>query len=247
MKLYLIRHAESANNAVYGTDNQKAGHTSDPEITDPGHRQGQCLGRHFAMTDNEPRQHPHEKSSEIHYGLTHLYCSLMSRSLLTAQYIAEACGLNMVARPDIFEYQGIYEIDDNGNEVGVEGPGRSYFEKRFPDAHLPEELTEKGWWNRPVESETQFLSRVESSLDDIQALHGHTDHNVAMVVHGDYIDQSINQIMGVERIAENYNNPWVANWVFHNTSISRIGIVNGSRTVVYLNRIDHLPVDLVTW
>ncbi len=247
MKLYLIRHAESANNAVYGTDNQHASHSPDPEITDPGHRQGQCLGQHFAMTDTEPRQHPDEKSSDIQYGLTHLYCSLMSRSLLTAQYIAEACGLKMVARPDIFEYQGIYEIDNNGNQVGVEGPGRRYFEKRFPDVQLPEELSEKGWWNRPVESQTQFLARVENSLDHIQALHGGTDHHVAMVVHGDYIDQCINHIMGVERIAENYKTPWVANWVFHNTSISRIDIINGSRNVVYLNRIDHLPPDLVTW
>jgi broad specificity phosphatase PhoE len=98
-----------------------------------------------------------------------------------------------------------------------------------------------------VESETQFLTRVETSLDEIQALHGHTDHSVAMVVHGDYIDQCINHMMGVERIPVNYKNAWVANWVFHNTSISRIDIVNGSRNVVYLNRIDHLPVDLVTW
>ena len=247
MRLYLIRHAESANNAVYGTGNQHSGHSPDPEITDPGRRQGQLLGQHFAMSDNEPRQHPYDKSSEIHYGLTHLYCSLMSRSLLTAQYIADACGLNMVARPDIFEYQGIYEFDDNGQEMGAEGPGRSYFEKRFPNAHLPEDLTEKGWWNRPVESESEFLIRVESSLNEIQMLHGHTDHNVAMVVHGDYIDQCINHIMGVERIPENYNNAWVANWVFHNTSISRIDIVNDSKNVVYLNRIDHLPGDLVTW
>ena len=247
MKLYLIRHAESANNAVYGTANQKSGHTPDPEITDSGHEQGKLLGQHFAMTDKEPRQHPYERSPEIHYGLTHLYCSLMSRSLLTAQYIADACSLSMVVRPDIFEYQGIYEIDENGNEIGVEGPGRSYFENRFPDAYLPEALTEKGWWDRPVERESAFIGRVKSSLDEIQALHGNTDHNVAMVVHGDYIDQCINHIMGVERIPENYNNAWVANWVFHNTSISRIDIVNESRNVVYLNRIDHLPADLVTW
>jgi hypothetical protein len=53
--------------------------------------------------------------------------------------------------------------------------------------------------------------------------------------------------MGVHRKPENYKTHWVSNWVFHNTSISRLDIVNESRNVVYLNRIDHLPAEMVTW
>ena len=68
-----------------------------------------------------------------------------------------------------------------------------------------------------------------------------------MVVHGDFIDQFINELMGAPRHHHNYSNDWVANWTFHNTSISRIDFVNGSNTVVYLNRIDHLPAELISW
>jgi len=53
--------------------------------------------------------------------------------------------------------------------------------------------------------------------------------------------------MGVVRHQPNYDNHWVANWTFHNTSISRIDFVNGSNNVVYMNRIDHLLNELVTW
>ena len=55
------------------------------------------------------------------------------------------------------------------------------------------------------------------------------------------------ELLGVNRLQPNYQGAWEANWVFHNTSISRIDISSSSRNVVYLNRIDHLPVDLVTW
>ena len=73
------------------------------------------------------------------------------------------------------------------------------------------------------------------------------DENVALVAHGDFIDQFINELMDVDRHAHNYANHWVANWAFHNTSISRIDFVDGAHNVIYLNRIDHLPTELITW
>jgi 2,3-bisphosphoglycerate-dependent phosphoglycerate mutase len=247
MRLYLIRHAESANNVLYaGTDNVD-GRTPDPEITDTGHSQAQLLARHIAEPGNEPRLHPEENGDRNHYGLTHLYCSLMTRSMLTAEYISKTCQVKLEALPDIFERKGLYEFDGNGNEVGVSGPGRQYFTDRFPDIALPDSLDHTGWWDRPAESDADFFSRVNQSLANINSRHGHTDDSVGMVVHGDYIDQCINALMDVERQPQNYNKAWVANWVFHNTSVSRIDLVSGSRHVVYLNRIDHLPAGLVTW
>jgi len=53
--------------------------------------------------------------------------------------------------------------------------------------------------------------------------------------------------MGVSRSEENYSADWESNWVSHNTSISRIDFINGSQNVIYLNRIDHLSAELVTW
>ena len=247
MRLYLIRHAESANNAVYGTDDEVSSHKPDPEITETGHQQGKLLGAHLMAANVEPRQHPYETTDSKNYNLTHVYCSLMTRSLLTAAYISEAIGIPTTVLHDIFEKKGLYEINQHGEEIGVAGPGRSYFVKRFPNVNLPIGLSEAGWWNRPVESDEDFLQRVSASMDSIIQKHGGSNDKVAMVVHGDYIDQCINQLLGVKRHEQNYQSAWVSNWALHNTSISRIDIVDGSRTVVYLNRIDHLTPDLVTW
>jgi 2,3-bisphosphoglycerate-dependent phosphoglycerate mutase len=247
MRLYLIRHAESANNAVYGTDAEFSGHSPDPEITETGQKQGVQLGEHAIAADNEPRQHPFETQNQINYGFTHLYCSLMTRSILTAEYIANAYSLPLTARDDIFERLGIHTFDEGGNRRSDPGPSRSYFEERFPSLQLPAWLNDQGWWNRPVESDNDFFARVKTSLNKIIQEHGDTNHSVAMVVHGDYIDQCVNELMGVERTRQNYEKKWVANWVFHNTSISRLDVEGDSRQVVYLNRIDHLHPALVTW
>jgi 2,3-bisphosphoglycerate-dependent phosphoglycerate mutase len=225
-RLYLVRHAQSENNVIWDGSDDHPNRRPDPEITELGHRQAQALGEHLAHPRAEPRQHPFADTEQAHFGLTHVYCSLMTRSILTGEYIAQACGLKLEALPDIFEKHGIYDVDANGNLQGLPGPGREYFEQRFDNLELPDELNDDGWWNRPL-----------SNSDDC----------IAMVAHGDFIDQFVNELMGVVRHQPNYDNHWVANWTFHNTSISRIDFVDGSSNVVYTNRIDHLPNDLVTW
>ena len=247
-RLYLIRHAQSENNAIWdGRGDHQPGRKVDPEITDSGHRQAEVLGAHLAHPLAEPRQHPFENEPLAHFGLTHLYCSLMTRSILTADHIADACGLKLQAMPDIFEKHGMYDVDAENNLQGVAGPGRDYFNQRFPQLGLPDDFNEAGWWSRPVEDEASFLQRIKSVVAEVRERLAGSDDNVAMVVHGDFIDQFVNELMGVVRHQPNYDNHWVANWTFHNTSISRIDFVQGAHNVVYLNRIDHLDNELITW
>ena len=246
-RLYLIRHAQSANNETWDGSNHLAGRKPDPEITAIGHRQAQTLAGHLAHPQAEPRQHPFNQAEEFHFGLTHVYCSLMTRSILTAEYIATACGLELHALSDIFEKFGIYDVDDDGNLQGLPGPGRDYFEQRFPRLRLPEEFNDDGWWSRPVENELAFIERMKKVVNNFRRRLDQGEESIALVAHGDFIDQFVNELMGVVRHQPNYDNHWVANWAFHNTSISRIDFVNGSHNVVYMNRIDHLPNELVTW
>lgn len=247
-RLYLIRHAQSENNVIWdGTGDHQPGRVSDPEITETGHQQARVLAEHLAHPQAEPRQHPFAGTPEQHYGLTHVYCSLMTRSVLTAGYIADACGLKPQALPDIFEKHGIYDVDDEGIMHGRPGPGRDYFSDRFPQLELPAEFNDAGWWNRPVEDEASFLQRMKEVVSRLHHQLHDSDDRVAMVVHGDFIDQFINELMGVVRHQPNYDSHWVANWTFHNTSVTRIDYLQGSHSVIYLNRIDHLSNELVTW
>ena len=246
-RLYLVRHAQSANNVVWDGSPHQRGRHEDPEITELGHRQAAAVAEHFAHPHAEPPQRRHDPAGHSHFGLTHVYCSLMTRSVLTAEYIARACGLDLEAHPEIFEKWGIYNHDEDGNLVGLPGPGRDYFERRFPALKLPEDLDEGGWWNRPMEDEPGFVERVQRVVAEFsERLHG-SDERVAIVVHGDFIDEFVNALTGAPRHGHNYRDGGGANWTFHNTSVSRVDFVDGTQNVVYLNRVHHLPNELVTW
>ncbi len=246
-RLYLIRHAQSANNETWdGSDFHPERHP-DPEITALGHRQAAALAEHLAHPESEPRQHPFVPPRERHYGLTHVYCSLMTRSILTAEYVADVCGLELHALADVFEKYGLYEFDSERNKIGLPGPGRSYFDERFPRLGLPAEVADDGWWKRPAEDEEAFVERMRGVVATLRPRLLESDERVALVAHGDFLDQFVNELMGVERHPVNYERHWFGNWTFHNTSISRIDFVDGAHAVVYLNRIDHLPNDLISW
>jgi 2,3-bisphosphoglycerate-dependent phosphoglycerate mutase len=246
-RLYLIRHAQSANNAIWNGDDHGEGRMPDPEITETGHQQAVKLGEFLAHPEAEPRQHPFKPGNTASFNLSHVYCSLMTRSILTAEYITNACGLELNAHADLFEKEGIYDVAEDGQLRGLPGQDRSYFENRFPQLKLPENLNDDGWWSRPAEDLSSFLGRMKSVVEQFRQQHADSDDCIAMVAHGDFIDQFINELMGVDRHDSNYRNDWVANWTFHNTSISRFDFLNGSSSAVYLNRIDHLPADLITW
>ena len=249
MKLYLIRHAESANNAILAANGDESGRVPDPEITEIGHQQARHLGDHLAHPEGDSRQPSFAdgRQGAQNYGLTHLYCSLMTRSILTAEYIAGACNLPLFAHLDIFERGGIYDVEADGSSTGLPGPGRSYFAERFPNLVVPASVGEAGWYARPAETDAQFVARTDKALRDIVGRHKDTDDSVAMVVHGDFIDQAVNGLLGLSRWTENYRTAWMGNWAAHNTSITRFDLLADAKVVVYTNRLDHLAVDLVTW
>lgn len=244
MKLYLIRHAESVNNALYSRTGGQEGRVPDPDITEIGHQQAQRLARLLADESAEPRKTL--SSKQTGFGLTHLYCSLMTRTIQTGSYIAEACGLKLITLNNTFERGGIYQINEHGIPVGLPGPGRYYFMDRFPKLILPESIGQTGWYNRPFETESMFVQRMKKAVREIINRHAGTEHSVALVAHGHFIDQFVNELMRIERHTNNYTNEFKLNWKFHNASISRIEFVDGATIVVYLNRIDHLSADLVT-
>ncbi len=249
MKLYLIRHGESANNAFDSGTGEQGARVPDPELTEIGHQQAKLLAGHMADPQGDPLQHPSTNRRDVQreFGLTHIYCSLMTRSILTAQYVAQACGLPLIAHAEIFESEGVYEEASDGTKTGVPGPDRDYFSTRFSDIQLPETLGDGGWYNRPFETKDKFLRRSKQIVQEFLHRHAGTDDTVAMVIHGDLIDQLVNDFVGVERRPANYDIHWVANWAVHNTAITRIDFIAESRVVVYTNRTQHLPPEMITW
>ena len=245
MRLYLIRHAESANNAIYSGTGEETGRVPDPDITEKGQAQTERLAHLLADDAAEKVQLP--RSGRSGFQFTHLYCSLMTRTMMTGTPVARKLGLPLIALENTFENGGIYEVQEDGKPLGLPGPGRSYFTNRFPHIRLPDSVDETGWYNRPYETNAMFIKRMKQVVPETLVRHGGTQDTVGLIAHGDFIDQFINELMGVRRLPANYEGYWEANWAFNNTAVSRIDFEGGSPTIVYLNRIDHLPAELITW
>ncbi len=247
MELYIIRHAQSTNNALKNPRFR----INDPALTALGHQQAELVAQHLAdgvnleMTVGISDEDTHVNRRRG-YKLTRLYCSAMHRAMLTANHIGQATGLTPEIWLDIHEAGGIFDgypdggifdgNPDRGNLVGQAGRSRAEILAEFPHFNLPPEITETGWWNKPHEDWAACLGRAIRVADELgrMARDANPAERVAMVSHGGFIDALLkaltNQVPGHQ--------------VFHhhfNTAITRLDIEkDGYLHVRYINRVPHL-------
>jgi 2,3-bisphosphoglycerate-dependent phosphoglycerate mutase len=254
MLLYLIRHAQSANNDLYARTGDSVGRLADPPLTEIGHRQAQLLAHHLSARslDNDPPPNLIGKYADRHdrlgYGLTHLYCSLMTRAIQTAGYIAAATGLPLVAWPEIHERGGLHEWDEaSGEDVGVAGPGRAHFTREYPHLILPDTLDDTGWWNRPYETVEESFPRARLVWRQLLERHGDGEDRVGLVLHGGFFQALLLVLLGFD---ETPGNPGLGinelGFGISNASITRIEINQQRAGMRYLNKVDHLPSEFIT-
>jgi 2,3-bisphosphoglycerate-dependent phosphoglycerate mutase len=245
MQLYIIRHAESENNALWARTGSSNGRLPDPLLTETGQQQARHLAQYLAKNWRETavsEKDPHNRNG---YHFTHLYTSLMLRAVATGSAIAEQVKLPLVAWEIIHEFGGIYEHDQETEErIGLPGPNRAYFATNFPHLILPDLLGEAGWWQRPYEPREQTMLRAKTFLDDLQQRHGPSDR-VAVVTHGGFFVAVLRTLFGFSTLhnSEGENKIWLH---ANNTSITRLDFGEEEIGLVYLNRLDHLPTDLIT-
>ena len=255
MLLYLIRHAESTNNELYTLTGGSDGRSADPPLTELGHRQAQRLARFLAAPLIDPPDGEPPLLSDFiarhdrrGFGLTHLYCSLMTRAIQTGSYIATATGLPISGWINVHEHGGLHHIDEEtGEDIGLPGPGRAWFEAEYPHLSLPDNLGELGWWNRPKETITEARARARAVWAEILDRHGNTDDRVAIVTHGGFFQSLLIALISDEDsisipILEHAN----MGFGMSNASISRFEVSNGRIVARYINRVDHLPDELIT-
>lgn len=240
MQLYFIRHAQSANNALWERTGQSDGRSEDPELTELGWHQAKLVAQ-FLRTGSPVGGHECGAQGELGFGITHLYTSLMVRAVMTGTVIAESLGLPLQAWEDIHEEGGIYlDDEETGQPVGLLGKSRAYFEKNFPELVLPEDMNDAGWWgSRPFEKREDRMPRTLRFLDELRRRHGATQDRVAMVSHGGFFALLITALLGLPA----RDGFW---FTMYNTGITRIDFDDQVVRLVYQNRTDHLPVNLVS-
>ncbi len=241
MRFYFIRHAQSANNALWDRTGASKGRSMDPEVTEMGKRQAVLLARFLCQ--GQPGQAGLDGSDPQNvagFGITHLYCSLMERAVYTASQIGEALDLPVHAWVDLHEEGGIYLDDETTGEfMGLAGSNRAYFMTHYPRLVLPESLGEDGWWNRPFEAYELRTPRARRVLEELLITHGSTDDRVAVISHGGFYNHLMAAVLGLPGIG----NPWFR---MNNCAITRIDFLQEGVVVVYQNRLDYMPRELVT-
>jgi len=229
MQLYLVRHGQSFNNTLP----DGVGRVADPPLTESGVKQAPLVARHLAEA---PAKDPYsDDGPTAGYGITKLYTSAHLRCLQTSEPIAEALDLDAEIWVDVHEEAGIWM---EGVET-LPGMRRSEIADQFPRVKIPDEIGEEGWWNRPRETEAQWVARADRVAAELWREHADTDDHIAIVAHGGFINDLVSALVA--------NGPLPSGAISsRNTSISYITFIDGKAMVGYLNRIEHLPADLVT-
>ena len=240
----MIRHAQSENNELWARTGSSNGRSPDPLLTEIGEQQAAHLAQQIAQNweNADPDNDLHNRRG---YQFTHLYSSLMVRAITTGMAIAEQVGMPLVAWETIHEFGGIFERDHETEErTGLPGPNRPFFAKHYPNVVLPDYLGEAGWWERPYETREQGMQRAQLFLDELQERHQPEDR-VAIVTHGGFFVAVLRTLFGFATLdnEESENRIWLH---AHNTSITRLDFSEGRVDLLYLNRLDHLPTELIT-
>jgi 2,3-bisphosphoglycerate-dependent phosphoglycerate mutase len=230
MRLFLIRHGQSTNNALEDFSQRVV----DPLLTPLGEKQAQHLAD-YALA------HPHQ------FGINEIYASSMVRALQTAQPLATALGLPIRVWCDIHEFGGMYSDGASEDEkIGHAGMTRAEIQTQFPQALMGEDITDKGWYdvNLKMESVSHFIMRTVRVLHALQK-RAKEDVSIALVSHGLFMDGLMKAIM-----RQTPTPPAELFYLFHNTSVTRVEfheVMFGFDERIrlhYLNRLQHLPVDM---
>jgi broad specificity phosphatase PhoE len=164
----------------------------------------------------------------------------MIRAVATGAIVADALSLPLLAWEDLHENGGLYLKDEEtGERIGQAGANRAYFEAHYPNLVLPESLGQAGWWNRPFEERAQRPVRAKRFWRDLIARHGNTEDRVAVVGHGGFYNHLLAALLDMPK-RDGY---WFA---LNNAAITRIDFHAEEVVLVYLNRVDFLPRELIT-
>jgi 2,3-bisphosphoglycerate-dependent phosphoglycerate mutase len=244
MRLYLIRHGQSVNNAL-AEDGRDIERHYDPDLTDIGHQQAQHVAQFLAKAMDMPGKYAER------FQLSHLYCSPMTRALQTCQPISETLGIKPEVWVDIHEVGGLFLADEEGQSRGFPGLTTTQMSEKFPGYVLPETITDTGWWDitKGLEHPPDFIGRAVRVALAIRE-RSHTDERIALVAHAAFLDLLIKALLS--QIPTHPNELF---YTHYNTAISRIDFGEGYQSATvqdrlrihYLNRVDHLPENLWTW
>lgn len=220
MQLLLIRHAQSANNAL--PIEQRI---ADPPLTEIGEQQAQRLAETLADV-----------------GITHLVTSPFLRTLQTTAAIQRTTDLCPAVWSDLHEQGGCFSGYSRATYAPQPGMSISEIRRHFGALDFQHGVNEQGWWRgTSFESLDDAALRADAVVERTRKQFAGMDNAcVAFVTHGTFLRILLRSFLGVgqkepARLGQAHNTAW---------SILRI-----EQDAAYLeswNITSHLPAELLT-
>lgn len=215
--LYLIRHAQSANNAL--PESQRV---HDPPITQQGERQVESLAERFRGET-----------------ITHCLTSGFLRAVQTMRPVAKAVGKRPAIWTELHEVGGCFSGYQHGKLEGRPGMNRATLSTDFPDFDLPDDICDKGWWkSKPYEDYADARLRAEAQSKRLLEEFRGTGACVACVIHADFKAMMLESLLG-DQIS-------VSAIDLMNTGVSKLLCAGETVEAIELNDASHLPHELVS-
>lgn len=221
MQLYLIRHAESRNNAVPTYER-----TEDPSITSIGRLQSKCLG---------------DWTKTLSYD--HLITSPFLRAIQTTQAVLDAKKSKVQVWDNIFERGGCYRGYNEDNVEAAEGLGRSEIRQHLDGysdrIEIDDTIPESGWWSgRARETDEEAVERTRVIADRLVSEFTQGEC-VLLVTHADFKRLLLWRML-------NPNVDPIRFGALRNTGVTRVNYTDGQWQLDYFNSVSHLPARLIT-
>jgi broad specificity phosphatase PhoE len=164
----------------------------------------------------------------------------MVRAVSTGAPIAARLGLPLHAWVDWHEEGGIFLETAPGQYEARRGQGRAFFTREYPALVLPEMLDDEGWTTEGFEPYEQRPQRARRVLAELLERHGPSDDHVAVISHGGFYTHFLAALLDLSP-------PYQLHFAMNNAAVSRIVILPQGRYVVYQNRCEFLPAEMVTF
>lgn len=219
MHLYLIRHAESENNA-----RPEHERIEDPPITQRGVLQAGCLAQWIAQLP-----------------LDLLLVSPFRRALQTVVPALGYKSIPIEVSTDIVERGGCYRGWQQENWSGAAGFTPHDILSLIPDAQVDPRITGSGWWAcKPRESDADALRRACDFKARLETFHAPVQKHLAVVTHAEFQRLLLVELLRSQGVAGHH---WGA---ICNAGITCLTYQDQRWQLQWLNSVSHLPHELVT-
>lgn len=159
-----------------------------------------------------------------------LYCSPLERALQTAAILHSRLHLPPYVYP---------AFSETGFSWGEPDATREQLQASYPHAILDASITSSGWAPSDHETEDEAYERAGAVARWLSARYPEPDASVLVVTHGHFGAILVGYLVG--SLPCGYTR-----FSHNNGGISRVDIVDGQSKLRFLNRVAHLPEEMLT-